>query len=1039
MAALLFAFPLPTTLLDAQAQHSASRLNAPLVLSTESNASITSTKSALSVVTTYPDLRTAALFRAYFQLVNGDGLLPDLVSLHVAFLQVLSHVSSSANITSRFQDLDVAVLLSWRALSVASHLSNTELFARLDEDEEVLLLECALSVAQRYRCFQGAARGGVFDLHPEVSSILRHLIPTALGGVPDGSALGGVEGKFWLRFQDESLQLRAVWASVAASRLFGVDELSGMGSDSTPLALLSILLQQLTAFEPCFSVWLPHVSDNKLRIISQSTCRDLLDGIQYEAEARDLVGSYSATKAWVLDVLAQIRLGERLQSLLGFQQSIVSGDAAGGRDEGTDTPPSIPLLLLEASRKLKDVSLWLEIADVLLGAAVSTVGVADGMVSGPWMADLLESLLTNKPAAPHSAEPTSKLDITRITNSISVLLYVNGAGDVSTGETQSIVTGCVRLYEQIARWDNHPTNRTTFAHVFMQVLIHQTWCASSADQNESALPELWHRLEAMVDRNELVLSTLSPCAWRCLTRMAVEMWEVWDCTMSQTFRQAVLSVFLRLVEHTPCLTVAHQGEVYVHCHFEILDNSLHEQDQSITSTGKKRKRESFRTSSASTQYSRLSRLLRHALEQLVFDAAFETNFVQRLQREIIFVLGQVYFYSFGFPMVPLDSADDEDSDGGEGSRSQFNGSDPALLNTLYKYCNVCIKGGWVNKAEIRASLLMLSKADAFRSCLCFPATAAVLEHMFAVSGSPTETATSLLSALQAAASESADEVLDGDAALIRAVGSELFFALLQLGLPPSSEVGEAFLSDPAESASTTLAAVCDLGLFLKDTNQGVIVELCLMDIAFNPFRYFSWNVLLMQYMEAFNAVTDELQKLLLPCRIPSACYHSLLPEYFVLIRPPVGDNSGVCLWKPWTATSSSDATQLFECAVKGLQAASQCELETIFSDSFSSETFVNLHRTEDPLDYEIHLRKLAHLISIRNALFAVFERLSLFVDVAMKCESLTISEEGDERTSWQWQAEMAVLVLSNAAKCYPKGASERNTLQRNSLSVLKKG
>lgn len=358
----------------------------------------------------------------------------------------------------------------------------------------------------------------------------------------------------------------------------------------------------------------------------------------------------------------------------------------------------------------------------------------------------------------------------------------------------------------------------------------------------------------------------------------------------------------------------------------------------------------------------------------------------------------------------------------------------------------------MNKAEIRASLLVLAKAEAFRSETAFSVISAIRNSFFAVplSSLPSQLSDALLAELQAlhakTQGEGASAVHREDASssgnLLRAVGSELFYTLLQLGMPPSEVNGTDHAAEgyADTTSNTSLAAACDLGPFLKDSNQGAVVELCLLDLAYNPFRYSSWNLLLRQYMGAFNAVMDELQKLLLPCHVPRSCYKSLMSEYIDLVRPQVsGADAGCCLWAPHAVMPTASVIRLLKIASAGLETSSQCDLVTIFADSASSETFYNLNRAADPLDYEMHLQKVAHLISIRNATFAIYERISAFVSGAVRSGCVEVNQEGEDKSAMHWLAELEVLVLSNAAKCYPKDAVERLPLVTSSLPPLQQG
>lgn len=1042
LRALHFAFPAPAGALEAHFQHTHLRHRVASAVSVEDDgAASTSSNEISNEAATYNPISVLELFQAYLRLVNGTGCLADLVNLHIKFIQALASCSGAPSRTAdRIEALDCAALLCWRTLTGARQMPSSELLGSLNAEEELLLLECALSVVLRCRC---AFRLAPFDPplpHPEAeaSDLLRHLVPAVLGAVSSSQRSDDLVP----RFVDKTHQLRALWSAVTACRHFGVDGCSGVGGEAVTLSLLSALQLELAAHSPDFSVWLPHMHSERHQVISQAVCQDLVSSIQYEAEVRDLVGSYVPSRSWAQGVLAQIRLGQRLQSLLAFQGTTGETVAADTLD---GLPQSIPQLLLEACRQLGDSLLWLEVVSVVLAAAVSA---GPGVISGTWMVDLLQILLTSVPPAQVSGGD-AVANVGSVMHSIAVVIYVNGVGSDPPEESQSVVSSCFRMYELVSSKSTATCAavRTPFVHAFVHVLTDRTTRFFSTGETSALLTELWSKFDSLVNSGVICLSSLPPPAWACLTRLTVDLWEALDRSMSKALRHAMLSILMHLIELSHVLSVSCKGELYVHCHFEILDSSLHETAQGPGTARRKRKRDPSRALPAPSQPSRLPALLRKSLEELVLDEAFETNFVQRVQREITFVLGQVYFYSFGFPMVPLDGTDDDEE---EEVVPQFNSRDVGLLSTLYKYSKVCIKGGWVNKAEIRASLLVLAKSEAFRSEQALTVISVIGKSLFAasLSSSPSELSGALLVELQALQTQTHTQSIDAsgmdacsEETVLRAVGSELFYTLLQLGLPPSEvESTDRVAGSTAAASVTSLTAACDLGLFLKDSNQGAVVELCLMDLAYNPFRYSSWNLLLRQYMGAFNAVMDELQKRLLPRFVPRSCYKSIIPEYIDFVRPLIrGSGAECCLWAPHATVSNDSVTQLLQTASSGLGTSAQCDLVTIFADSASSETFYNLNRAADPPDYELHLQKLAHLISIRNATFTVYERMSAFVSTAVRSGCVGVSEEGEDKSAMHWLAEMEVLVLNNAAKCYPKNAADRLPLVASSLPPLQQG
>ena len=985
----------------------------------------------------FSDLAVAALFQAFVRLVQSNGALSDLVNLHVAFIQTVAGANfNKSGSRDMCADLDRAVLHSWRCLMSMHQVTTAALLARLNESEEILLLECALSVIQRQSWPSSHAND-----HGLAFEILQYLLPRMISAHYAATDVDAAPAPFWQRFSDETLQLRVLWAAVLASRFFGADTLGSIaGSDATAVDLLSVMIATFASHELTSpSIWLPHVNDKQQQRISAQTCRDLQDTIRYEAEVRDLLSSFTASKAWVQGVLGQIRLGERLQSLLGFRQQQPQN-----KDSDAGAPQSIPLLLLEACRTLKDFSLWVEVAEVVLSAVIAHASETEGILSGSWMAELLSSLLSNLPTLPPTAEFAL---VATLSTKLAMLLYVNGTQLTATADSHSIVTSCLRIHDEIDRTDgNTAVTRVVFSRTLVHVLIAQSQCAlrssadapASPDSTLSALRVLWSQLDKLITTDSgAFVTNLSELAWGCLTRLVVEVWDTLDSELNNEFRTVLLSVLLKLLVDAPCLTASCKGELLVHCHFEILDNSLHRPDVVAHSSRKKRKRDQPSAPSLS-RVAPVTQLLCAALEELVFDESFETNLAQRVQREITFVLGQVYFYSFGFPMVPLDSSsfsDDEDSVEEACSSARLDGQNSALLSKLFAFSKVCIKGGWVNKAEIRASLLMLAQAEVFKTSMDRPGARAISEHIF----TEDTDSSSLLQALQDVDADlSGGEEVSVSEKLVETVGAQLFSTLLQLGLPPAEVDDEAV--GPSVEGVTSLLAQCDLGLFLRDRNQGAVVELSLQDLAFSPLRFTSWHLLLVQLMETFNAVMDELQKLILPDALPAACYDFVLPAYMALLRPPVAnDTNDISLWRLSASIPVSAAVQLLDAAVSAVQSAcGGVDLVTCFENTLTAETFFNLHRTAESSDYEAHLRKICHLVNIRNACFHAYQKVSRFMDEAVSSGRIELSGD-EEHAMWHAQAEIAVMTLSNAAKCFPKGTELRDSFKTASLALVQQG
>eukprot|EP01032_Pedospumella_encystans_P010701 gene10701-12486_t len=1031
LRALYYTFALPTSILEISAMNSTAQkdVSTPVTHATVAEGAHSENGDS-DVRSIFSDVAVAALFQAFVRLVLSNGALSDLMNLYVAFIQTVAGAIFNKNGSRDLcADLDRAVLHSWRCLTSMHQITTAALLTRLNESEEILLLECALSVVQR----QSWSSSHVNE-HGLAFEILQHLLPHIVSAHHSATDVDAAPAPFWQRFSDETLQLRALWAAVLACRFFGADTLGSIaGSDATAVDLLAVMLTKFDSHASTPpSIWLPHVNDKQQQRISAQTCRDLQDTIRYEAEVRDLLSSFTASKAWVQGVLGQIRLGERLQSLLGFRQQQQQS-----KDSDAGAPQSIPLLLLEACRTLKDYSLWVEVAAVVLSAVIGHASETDGILSGSWMAELLTSLLSNLPASPPTADPAL---VASLSTKVAMLLYVHGTQLTATADSHSIVTSCIRIHEEIDRTDgNTAATRIVFSRTVMHVLIAQSQRAlrssadapASPDSTLSLLRVLWSQVDKVITTDSVALvANLSELSWGCLTRLVVEVWDTLDAELNNGFRTVLLSVLLKLLVGAPCLAASCKGELLVHCHFEILDNSLHRPDMVAHSSRKKRKRD--QPSAPSSRVAPVTQLLCAALEELVFDESFETNLAQRVQREITFVLGQVYFYTFGFPMVPLDSSssDDEDSVDKGHSSARLDNQDPALLSKLFAFSKVCIKGGWVNKAEIRASLLMLAQAEVFKSTTDRPGARAISEHIFTEA---TDSA-SLFETLQAVDSRGGEEVAESEK-LVQLVGAQLFSTLLQLGLPPAEIDDEG--AGPSAEGVTSLLAQCDLGLFLRDRNQGAVVELSLQDLAFSPLRFTSWHLLLVQLMETFNAVMDELQKLILPDALPAACYDFVLPAYLALLHPPASnDTNDISLWRPSASIPVSAAVQLLDAAVSAVQSAcGGADLVACFENTLTAETFFNLHRTAESSDYEAHLRKICHLVGIRNACFHVYQKVSHFMDEGVSSGRIELSDD-EEHAMWHAQAEIAVMTLSNAAKCFPKGTDLRNSYKMSSLALV---
>jgi hypothetical protein len=330
-------------------------------------------------------------------------------------------------------------------------------------------------------------------------------------------------------------------------------------------------------------------------------------------------------------------------------------------------------------------------------------------------------------------------------------------------------------------------------------------------------------------------------------------------------------------------------------------------------------------------------------------------------REIALSLGQIYNYSYGFPLVAVDLEeaiiDTEAFAAGAGARFAARGAaDTAaavsFLLKLFGLTQQCQRGGWVGKAELRASLLQLIRVPAFqRATYATECSQVLFNYLFAPSYGPATVAASSSSSSSSLSSsavrEAADKAKDDydstmqcmlqslRASMSReqssgrtaygALGSKAARSLLQLGLSSNENYsavadslrdldvdldvdvgGENYGRGPAAAVAaslSSLSAECDTGVFFLDVKNSLAAELCLLDLSFVPFRYSSWVTLLRKVNEAFNSVLDELQRQCLVSKLPQECFAVEFPAHASAAHP--GPPS--CL-RALLAASSSTST-----------------------------------------------------------------------------------------------------------------------------------
>lgn len=1046
----------------------------------------------------FPEVQVAALFEAYKALVTGGGgsmAIQLLINLFVRFIEAVSLIDVE-DCTSPAIDayaISVATLRCWQGLLSNHHGSRSDLLSRLNATERLVLLECALGVIRSFKsppADQEVAAAGCDVVEGALAAVASDLAVSLLQHVLAPTEAVPESAPFWLAScGNVQVQARTIWAVVIAHRLFP-DASCGSAGSSRLLHLLTSLKQfLLTEGAPSrpMKLHLPHVSHSPSKFIDAQACDRLLNSFKYEAEVQSLVDSFAPTTAWVSSALLQVRarksLSDFLQAADDQKTTLDIVDTAGSTALASRT---VPQLLLDACGVLGSWAQWCEVMNALLQAMdteVSELFAAKKLTSSSavseefaWVAPFLEKVTTCLSAAKLSASSTSiansdNVHLKSVQHHLAVMVYVFGTRSRHCTVASEICTRCCKLFSALseaalladaeggARSNSSPADVVcpAFTHVSIAVALrlsvdHLHRCSppavtGSQEKIPSVLMDMWRFLSEALGRDSVVLSSIPPQAAEYLLLIVCALWERHCAEMPPQLHIALVSVLAQVAVALPALPPPAKASILSHCHWEVLDQSLHLADLSSRSS-RRRRRSRTSTSGSSQPCAPISLLMMSLVEDLVYSASFEREFTQREQRGLCFVLGQLYHLLYGLPMVPLESGDSSADEGPAASPTFLtatDGTNSAALVKLYRYTQLCIRGGWVGKAEIRLSLHFLSRAKLFELVPVSPPVLRVFRRIFTLLEDETGVEDS------ATVEDPAVSTVCGDVALVQGVGQELFHLLLQQGLPASDLLANSSSGgDDADSADgwgdeyTSLNAACDLGPFFLDHKQGITLQLCLKDLNYNPHRASSWHLLLMVLMEAYNALVDELQKLLLLDHLPEACHQFVVPQYRSLFfQGEQASTSALSVWKPTAPVRALVVDQLMASAVAELESACGEPVIAVLGPTFALETHSNGLRsgsaagsTEDAF-----CAKVANLLALKNTAFDVLDRAWNVMQSAAGHATDVVDDDADDdhQRSKQTRAETYHLVMRNAVKCYPKSSLQGRRFKFAALKAISTG
>lgn len=1018
----------------------------------------------------FPECKIVSLFAAYQTFVAGacDGnASPLLVNLFVRFIEVVSNanVETCAPLLIDAHLLCAAMVRCWQGLLFNYHGTRTDLLARLSDVECLTLLESSLSVIRSHRSALLDADSSVTvdrSLVAAASELVVSLLQRVLS-----RARAHRDAPFWAGFSTLQAQVRAIWAAVLSCRLFPDDSLLCEGSH---LLQLLTTLKALLQTDPCcpLKLFLPHVAHSSSQLIDAQACDRLLNSFQYEAEVQTLLDTFAASKTWVAKALQQVSRSKSLSSYLE-----VPDQQKGGGDSASSVGGShrtVPSLLLDACGALGSWSTCDEVLATLLQVMVwevtelvatkpqldaTTIAEEFAWVD-PFLTKIVATLSTLKVDLPVETSPLEDPLRMSVHHRLAQLVHMFGTHGLQSHVAADICMSCHRVFDSLASVKKSPEMKPSaavnpaFLHASVAVLVqlsvehllvpHEGRASSMKGKAPLIIIEMWRFLDIAFNDGAVALASIPSPARDFLLVLSGALYTRYCADMPPQFRTALVSVLSQVATVSATLTAGEKAHILSHCSWELLDHALHIANTSPHAS--RRRRASSRTQrDASQRTSPVSALLTTLVEDLLFEPSFEREATQKEQRELCFVLGQMYNHQYGLPMMPLD---DSDSSGDESARpvptflSAVDGSSTIILAKLYRFILLCIKGGWVGKAEIRLSLVFLSKSPVFSAAPMPEHVRSLFRHIFTQVDEVS--VPGLVRDISDLASQPTERIAHGK--VIQDIGQEIFHLLLEQGLPVSDALEDAAVAAAAVgwgSEFTSLSAECDLGPFFLDNRQGTTLDLCLKDLCYNPLRASSWHLLLMVLMEAYNGLMDELQKLLLLDHLPVQCHQCVPEQYLTLfhceLNPPLSstEDTSLSVWKPKAPVRALAVTQLMAAAVVAMERAGGESLTVLLGPSCALQTFNNAPRSAGATE-EKQFAKIAHLLALKNSAFDVFQR-------AWKVAQNALS--GDDGTDVDLlkraRAETYHLVMRNAAKCYAKGAEQCLRFKLSSLETLQAG
>ena len=946
--------------------------------------------------------------------VHSDDLIVRR-DFYVRFLEFLADESNWAAVYG-INVLDLCVMQSWAELTQLHPGGEQELLDHLSASEELLLLECALSVVRR--------RVGVDRDRLVASSyaLAHRILPKVVG----------------VRASSGPCSLRSMWILVSAMKLFGVAAVCPDGPRSVLLAMIKLLLDPSGVHTP---TRLPHVFSSQWSRIDRKICDGMLSSLKYENEVKSLLSVCTGDTPWIEQALRLIRFPDQLRIMLSEKGDDVSTTP-------TVKAQTVPVLLLEACQKKGSESHWADAAAVLLQeAVVSVVDKQGGAPEGDkddcaWVRDLMELMVARPSPLPWASSEKSSSSAML---ALCTLLCYFSRGSITCELANDMVVLCLCLADAFLAGDETSREKQHAYELLgrscMRALYFPTtaWLAESSAPGSTVprgLAALWTHVVDWAEKYPSLWSQkLSDRSRVYIMQLLLGSLQRLDNdTKAQVLRCSLLGLLLSTVSASKLFEeTAVRGEFLALCLSEIQDQRLHCKKPPVgrTSSRASRAGRAVRADGELEMRRRTlcSRLVR-MFEQLVFSADLSTCCTQREQRDIVVALGQLYHSTFGLSVFPyVDEEDGEQNPSSE--RFCKNNPSAADLECMYRFVVLCWERGWAAKAEIRLGLLQLSRSPVLITS--GSSQAHVSQHLLCQPLQDLETV-GLVSHLRGS----------GESCTLRNelnnVRAGIYHDLLQLGFTASDLADDEHEESEGESEdatrTTTLQEECDMGPYFEDPRHGFTISACLQDIRFNPLRTSSWNTLFEETMDCFNALSDELQKEMLVSEMPEKCFRSVSsPLWAKSALFPGFPQSLFCIWQRSARISKHAFGALVASAVDSIEEECGDNLTGIFEPTLALETRLNRVAPASPGDPHAHYRRLVLMLVLRDACLEAVLALRRVLD-ALLAEP---AEQEFDAALAQRSAELFSLVISNACKCRCKENPERLQLKLLTSKYLEDG